>query len=97
MTYVMIFVSHSCTRRTLSVCAFHEAIGRSVRVDVMMTVPEISPEQRRSLSDENSTVFMFAACTRRTCDGDGGGSLVELECMIPGNIDDSGDSASFPP
>ena len=65
------FVAHSRTPRTPSVCALQDEMGRSVRVEVTTTLPEVSPEYSRSLSAEIETAVTCAAWARRTCDGDG--------------------------
>jgi len=48
-TDVIITEPHSSTPKMPSLCAFHLAIGRSVRVEVTMIVPVASPEQVRVL------------------------------------------------
>lgn len=79
-TDVMMLSSHSWMPSRPSVCACQTAVGRSVRVDVMVTVPDESPEYRRSLSSEKWMTLTWATCVRRIWDGDGdGGGLEDMQ------------------
>jgi hypothetical protein len=81
-TDVMTCLPHSSTPKRPSVCAFHEAMGRRDRVDVITTKPEMSPEYMRSLSPEMNNALTAEPCERMMCSGGGAEGRADIRWEI---------------
>jgi hypothetical protein len=89
-TDVMTRLPHSSIPKRPSVCAFHEAMERRERVDVITTRPEMSPENMRSLSLEMNNALIAEVCERMMCSGGGAEARADIRwkrsgwcCWLP--------------
>ena len=81
-TDVMTCFPHSSIPKRPSVCAFHEAMDRRERVDVITTKPDMSPEYMHSLSPEMNSELIAEVCERMMCSG--GGAEARADIVVAG-------------